>query len=189
MLLHFAAPALCGIKSANLLSAQSSAVDYHCVASWNRLLGGSGRRIRIIHRSSGRFSSGCCSSTRLLIFIYDENRLSCLIQGQGALAYLAAKGYPVGLGLHALLGELFRRLAGDAEFPHEIGLFLGYPLTDVISFERDHGRTSSYCGMWQVYGNVESAIEQMERYRSCSESCCIAYDRGLDIVDIVGNAF
>ncbi len=180
MLLHFAAPALCGIKSANLLSARSSTVDYECLASWNRLLAVSGRRIRTIRRSSGR----------LLIFIYDEERLSGLLAGAEALAYLASKGYPVGLGLHAMLGELFRRLASSPDFPHEIGLFLGYPLDDVLSFERDGGKSSSYCGMWQVYGNVELAVKQMERYRSCSERCCGAYDKGLGIVDIVvGRAF
>ncbi len=179
MLLHFAAPALCGIKSANLLSAQSSMVDYNCLASLNRILSVSGRRIRTIRRSSGR----------LLIFIYDEGKLSVLLEGREEISYLASKGYPVGQGLHAMLGELFRRLASEADFPHEVGLFLGYPLEDVVSFEYDKGRTSSYCGMWQVYGNVELAVKQMERYRTCSERCCVAYDRGLDIVDIVGRAF
>ena len=173
MLLHFAAPALCGIKSANLLSAQSSAVDYSCLASWNRLLAVSGRR----------------SSGRLLIFIYDEGRLSELLEGRRERAYLLSKGYPLALGLHAVLGELFRRLASGDDFPHEVGLFLGYPLGDVVAFERDRGRSSSYCGMWQVYGDVPRAVAQMERYRSCSERCCIAYDRGLGIADIVENAF
>ena len=53
-------------------------------------------------------------------------------------AYLASKGYQVEKGLNFVLAELFHRLAANDDFPHEVGLFLGYPLEDVVGFET-HG--------------------------------------------------
>ena len=48
---------------------------------------------------------------------------------------LRKEGYPVSDGVEAMLTHLGARLAG-AEFPHEVGLFLGYPAADVEGFRR-----------------------------------------------------
>lgn len=64
-----------------------------------------------------------------------------------------------------LLGRRMRAYAdGGGVFPHELGLFLEYPLIDVQGFMRDGGRNSLYAGYWQVYGNVEEAKERFCRY-------------------------
>lgn len=41
--------------------------------------------------------------------------------------------YPVGQPLDVLLRNLKRRIAMSKDFPHEIGLFLGYPIEDVVA--------------------------------------------------------
>lgn len=47
-------------------------------------------------------------------------------------------------------------MEGEGEFPHEIGLFLGYPLCDVRGFIEDaRGGVCLGCGYWKVYGEVE----------------------------------
>lgn len=85
--------------------------------------------------------------------------------------YLLQKGYPVYRGGDALLAELLHRLASWDVFPHEVGLFPGYPLEDVIAFEQYAGTGYAYSGYWKTYGNVSAARAQAALYRDCSSAC------------------
>ena len=51
------------------------------------------------------------------------------------------------------MGTLIRRLQDEAEFPHEIGLFLSYPPEDVQGFIDHHARDFKLSGLWKVYGD------------------------------------
>ena len=51
------------------------------------------------------------------------------------------------------------RLAQREDFPHEIGLFLGYPLGDVIGFIKNAGQNCKCVGCWKVYCNECEAIK------------------------------
>jgi hypothetical protein len=55
------------------------------------------------------------------------------------------------------LGKRYRNYWLSGEFPHEIGIFLGYPLADVEGFIQYHGKNYILCGMWKVYGRVQVA--------------------------------
>ena len=46
--------------------------------------------------------------------------------------------------------ELVRRLNGEEAFPHEIGLFLGYPPEDVDAFIKNGAAGEKCIGMWKV---------------------------------------
>ena len=60
-------------------------------------------------------------------------------------------------------------MARTAEFPHEIGLFLGYPPEDVKGFMRDPLHGYKYIGCWKVYGDVERARKMFDRYTRCTD--------------------
>ena len=60
-------------------------------------------------------------------------------------------------------------MAKMQEFPHEIGLFLGYPPEDVAGFIRHQGSHYKLCGKWKVYGDVERAKALFCEYDRCSE--------------------
>ena len=66
-------------------------------------------------------------------------------------AFLQACGYPVSMGTGRLLDELSRRMrsAKAGGFPHEIGLFLGYPLEDVTGFIAAGGAEYRCSGCWK----------------------------------------
>ncbi len=53
-------------------------------------------------------------------------------------------------------------------FPHEIGLFLGYPSEDVLGFIRNRAGNSKMTGAWKVYGDKEKAERIFEKYRKCT---------------------
>ena len=64
------------------------------------------------------------------------------------------------------------------DFPHEIGVFLGYPLEDVLGFIRNKGQNFKSVGMWKVYGDKKRCEMLFEKYRNCTSSYIRAYDRG-----------
>ena len=49
------------------------------------------------------------------------------------------------------------RLRRESDFPHEVGLFLGYPPRDVEGFIREKARRAKCTGAWKVYGDEEAA--------------------------------
>lgn len=60
-----------------------------------------------------------------------------------------------------------QRLQEAETFPHEIGLFLGYPPEDVEGFMQH--RTDVLCvSTWKVYGNLEAAQRTFARYKKCT---------------------
>lgn len=50
------------------------------------------------------------------------------------------------------------------EFPHEIGLFLGYPVWDVEGFIKHNGENYKLCGYWKVYDDLPGAIKKFREY-------------------------
>ncbi len=72
------------------------------------------------------------------------------------------------------------RMRGREDFPHEIGLFLGYPPEDVYGFI--HARLGAKCcGCWKVYGDVDAARRTFAKYRKCTKVYlrCRAEGRGM----------
>ena len=76
--------------------------------------------------------------------------------------------------------RLMKLLREGGEFPHEIGLFLGYPPEDVEGFiENSHECKMS--GFWKVYGDVHSAELLFEKYKKCMKVYCEQWKNGKTI--------
>lgn len=73
----------------------------------------------------------------------------------------------------ALLSDIAGRyqdhLQRKKDFPHELGLLLGYPPEDVLGFVRHQGKNYRYSGYWKVYENLEEALLVFERYQKARE--------------------
>lgn len=54
-------------------------------------------------------------------------------------------------------------------FPHEIGIFLGYPLEDVFQFAQNGGKNYQYLGYWKGYSDLEYCKEETIRYQKAKE--------------------
>ena len=65
--------------------------------------------------------------------------------------------------------QLAGKLQGNCEFPHEIGLFLGYPPEDVKGFIENHAKNYKFTGYWKVYGDEAEAKKLFDRYRKCTQ--------------------
>ena len=175
-LISLSAATLCGVKPASLMSFSKPIFVQECakIAAWNKVLHVSGKRIRAVRRGEELF----------LLFIYDQWLLEEALLQEGVLSYLVHKGYDVRGGGESVLQELFARLARDRQFPHEVGVFLGYPLEDVAGYERHAGTKAKFCGSWAVYGDVRAAQAQMELYKRCTAFCTALFDDGSDFESI-----
>ena len=100
---------------------------------------------------------------KVLIYAYRPSRLLPDVQGKEADELLSQRGYCT-QNCGSCLSRLMKRLGESDEFPHEIGLLLGYPLKDVVGFTC--GQSSpSYRGSWMVYGDVEESLKIMDLFR------------------------
>ena len=98
---------------------------------------------------------------------------------------MAGQGYGADQSCQELLRQLSRRLCLEREFPHEIGVFLGYPLEDVVGFIRNRGRNYTCCGYWKAYGDPEAAQKRFDQYRRCTAACCEQFRKGTAITQLI----
>lgn len=114
---------------------------------------------------------------RLLLYVFRRALLKHALSQEGVASFLTRKQYPIN-DVDALLENLQTRLSRQEGFPHEIGIFLGYPLEDVLGFIQNQGRHFKYSGIWKVYGDVEAAQRAFASYRACTKMLCGHYDLG-----------
>ncbi len=74
-----------------------------------------------------------------------------------------------------------KRLKECEEFPHEIGLFLGYPPEDVQGFIENRADGCKYAGCWKVYGDADAARKIFAKYKKCTDIYCMQFARGMSI--------
>lgn len=110
----------------------------------------------------------CWREGRALLYLYRQDELAHELEDVDVQAFLNHFGY-VGTDVQDALGRLQLRLESSQTFPHEIGVFLGYPLTDVIGFIRNGGQNCLCCGCWKVYSNECDALRAFARFRKCKE--------------------
>ena len=106
--------------------------------------------------------------TRALIYVFRPTKLEKDLTEPQAKAILASKGYRH-FDCKTCLRQLKSRVKQCSEFPHEIGLFLGYPPEDVRGFILHKGYCCKCCGCWKVYGNEEKAVREFAKYKKCSD--------------------
>ena len=154
------APTLASLKTGTMFGVIEQ--DVHeltrQVAEWQAELAPKGLVLTILRYRGGRAP----------IYLGRLSQLSRDLAAPGAAELLRCYGYAEPDTENALR-RLRERVLTTESFPHEIGLFLGYPLQDVIGFIRDGGKNSKCTGYWQVYGDEQDAVRRFERYRKCSE--------------------
>ena len=171
--IQHAAPTLAGIKTGNLFpctfaSTQDMVRDLREV---NRVLVPRGLRLLPLRRKDDR----------ALLYLFRPADLSRDLAGQEARRLLREAGYGDDLTHLVCLRELTRRLREGEDFPHEIGLFLGYPPEDVAGFMTHRGKNCKCVGCWKVYGDEQVARNLFEKYEMCSKIYSRQWQQGKSI--------
>lgn len=162
-LAYHSAPSLLGLKPANLFSLNQRAYNFDTeVRRFRRNMGHYGLRMRTI----------CRNQNRCTLLVFREDMLKRLLQDPDRRVVLTAYGYEASWDLEACLTFLSGRISHSVEFPHETGIFLGYPVQDVIGFIQNRGENFKLCGVWKVYDNPEQAQHTFDLYDRCREALC-----------------
>ena len=118
---------------------------------------------------------------RVSLYIYHAERLKGVLFDSENKNFLEGLGYRYGTVSEAV-GQLKKRMRGE-DFPHEVGIFLGYPLEDVRGFIADPcGGTM--LGWWKVYRNAEEKAKTFARFRQCTECICRKLESGQTLAQI-----
>ncbi len=179
-------PTLANIKACSLFCCcyESRKSLYAQIAQLNRRLSGKG--VIIYPLSCGSSSEKNHGTDRALLCCVRISKLQRLLLNQETREFLSSFGYDAASlrGWETALRQLSRRMAsaaGKEEFPHEIGVFLDYPLDDVKGFILNRGRNYKSAGLWKVYGDKERAEKIFERYRRCTDIYCRLLREGRSI--------
>ncbi|MGP1570469.1 MAG: DUF3793 family protein [Eubacteriales bacterium] len=161
ILIRHCSPTLAGIKTANLVSVAYETYDELCLElkKFNTKFARKGLRALAFRYKDGR----------ALVYIYRPAKLERDLSGSEAGSLLALCGYDQTKPKRCvkMLAEKFGK---SDTFPHEIGLFLGYPPSDVRSFieeKRGCGNKCKCSGVWKVYGDAENALKIFCMYEKC----------------------
>ena len=168
-IIRHCAPTLAGLKAGSLFLCAYETQDTltQDLSIFRSMLRPKGLQILCARTQSGR----------ALIYLYRPSALFRVLRLSSVARILSERGYPVP-DPKACLGELFRRLRRETDvFPHEIGLFLGYPPDDVEGFIRQD-RPSKLVGCWTVYGDVDDARRCFAAYRKCTDVYIRQWKRG-----------
>lgn len=101
----------------------------------------------------------------MLLFCYHPEQLDRHLAHPGIRALLAKAGYNTALTAEELLDELACRIRSSSAFPHEIGLFIGYPAKDVAAFMGLVKLPFTCQGPWKIYGNPEKSLCLADSFR------------------------
>lgn len=117
---------------------------------------------------------------RALVYCYRPCRLQRDMAREDTCRFLEANGYCCEeLGI--MLARLSLRLCEEGCFPHEIGLFLGYPFADVMGFICHKGQNYKCCADWKVYGDEEGCRALFDAYKACREDFIARWRAGESI--------
>ncbi len=160
LFINYCAPTLMGLKVGSMFSYQ-----YDCyeklrsrIIYWNRLLNSKGIFITLLKHKKNK----------VIVYAYNKEHLSLIISNKNVSSFLHTYGYNND-SVGDCINLLKRRFIINKSCPHEIGVFLGYPLEDVKSFIKYNGKNSLYTGYWKVYHNKKSSIEKFRSYDRCRE--------------------
>lgn len=172
-LIAHAAPTLARLKTGNLFNL--ACPDGECLAEeMLRLmptLREKGVELTLLRVKDGRY----------LLYLYRAQALQAALDDPEIGRFLREYGYRPGLSAAQAVERLRARLGESEEFPHEIGVFLGYPLSDIRGFICNEGRNCLCCGCWKVYSDPDRALRLFARYRKCTEAYARLFAAGYSL--------
>lgn len=161
-------PTMAGLKTGSLFCCDAKTREElnNSVRDFNNRLVPKGVRFLPLRYRNGR----------ALVYMYRPDRLENDLKKSRAKDILKKREYPV-KSSELCIVELMKRIKSGNEFPHEIGLFLGYPPEDVDGFINNGAKGAKCVGTWKVYGDESIAKRTFAQYKKCTKVYENAYDR------------
>lgn len=153
------APTLAGLKTANMFRFRygDSETLQEALQVINEKMYGKGVYVEVLKKET----------EHVLIYVYRSNKLKSDLALPAVVHLLKKYGYQ-SFQVDDCLTRLKERIAHSDEFPHEIGVFLSYPLEDVLGFIEQKGKNYKYSGLWKVYGNESETKKLFAKFVKCT---------------------
>lgn len=146
------APTLAGLKTSNLLILPKNMEDEARYALQQTNLSG----YRLVY-----------DRNRVVFLVFNRAMLEEYLEDAGVNHFLTEYGYEqksFGYAMHTFQQRYEEYIKNRDVFPHEIGVFLGYPLCDVRGFIDKQGEEFLATGYWKVYGDVKNTKRLFQRF-------------------------
>ncbi len=172
-LLQYCAPTLANVKLGNLFTLQDTQDTLMTeIQEKQQTFQGKGVDICMLGSTGGG----------TLIYVYRPQQLRETLNREDIQKFLKSQGYQ-DCSLEGAIETLSKHIkqASKRGFPHEIGVFLGYPLEDIQSFMIHKGKNSFFTGCWKVYHNPEIAAKTFQKFKKCRKIYLEKYEQGFDM--------
>lgn len=178
-LVPICAPTLAGFKSASIFSVRPTDPEYIRlkVEYWDQKLSKFGVRVTILKDGT--------SPRPTIIYVYRPHQVMADLNKAGVRDFLGRYGYDPDLSLEECLDVLRERLLKGNEFPHEIGIFIGYPLEDVVPFVENKDRSGCCMGLWCAYCDQEEKEKFFNHCKRCSSIYTHLFHQGRPVEQMV----
>ena len=146
------APTIARLKTSNLLIISREQEDnVRYVLRQHRLLG-----YRLVY-----------DRNRVVFLVFNKDMLMNYLSHYEVSRFLLEYGYDAndfGKSLRQFKERYDAYVHNRKNFPHEMGVFLGYPLCDVKGFIENGGDGFILSGYWKVYQNLEQARKLFNQF-------------------------
>ena len=174
-LVNHCAPTLASLKTANLFHYTCTSEEelQNHLLRLNEMLAIKGVSLMVLSKTL----SGA------LIYVYRIKKLEQDLANKSAICILKRYNYTEFSAEKALeyLAERMQQMDG---FPHEIGLFLGYPPGDVAGYIHHSGKNCKCSGCWKVYCNECEARKMFCRFEKCKQMYRLMFQKGKTICQL-----
>ncbi|RRD94424.1 DUF3793 family protein [Clostridiales bacterium COT073_COT-073] len=104
----------------------------------------------------------CERAESVSVLFYHPDLLEKCLQNQENMYFLEKYGYTSAMSTNEKLSHLADRYQTGC--PHEIGIFLDYPLHDVKAFAECGRKECILTGYWKVYSQEKTAIRRFREF-------------------------
>lgn len=167
------APLIAGLKTSNLLIIPKENVP---------------KVKRILNRTVLSYFILYVGEEKTILLVYDASSLGEYLGRKKVKNLLLQWGYEengMRVWLYLLRERYTKYVEERVNFPHEMGLFLGYPVEDVVGFIENSGKNSLYSGYWKVYGDVSEKIKLFEKFDMAKENLIQFLANDMTILDAI----
>lgn len=171
-MIKYCAPTLAGIKAGSTFSYAFASEEemFYILRKINRMLDKSGIKVLPLRKSKDR----------VLIYVFRIKLLQDILIKDSSKSMLEQFGY-ICQNPGKCVTHLIDRINNEGEFPHEIGLFLGYPYDDVKGFMDNCASNYKSLGRWKIYGDEQATLALFEKYEKCTKDCYDMWNSGASI--------
>lgn len=178
LLIKYASPTLAGVKTGSLFKVyKNHELNLSKeIENYNHLLNPLDIYLHVIY-TCDKYS---------LIYLYRLKMLLHDLNDKNIREFLNTYGYE-GVMINDYIFHLKYRFELLHKTPHEIGVFLGYPLNDVIDFIKYKGSNFKICGCWKVYNDVTSCSNKFDIFKKYTQVFTLLYSNNYPFEALVYN--